>query len=208
MCSRFTINQHCWWHRVSKICARIKPQLSSAKSQNCNSLCGDDLWWTKTDGTSTNAWMPCSTHNWHVDKRCIWSIYHSNSSFYHWFLGVAILCSYDLGHYWPAYRWKYCQSPQRRKAGIWDMWVFALVTNNATNMVMAASEAGMPKVPCFSHTLQLAVNDGLKIIDAARAIAAGRRVVAYFSHSAMSTQALKEHQSVWGHPNPCHSFRT
>ena len=80
--------------------------------------------------------------------------------------------------------------------------VSALVTDNATNMVAAASEAGMPRVPCFSHTLQLAVNDGLKITAAARAIAAGRRVVAHFSHSAMSTQALKEHQSRMGSSKP------
>ena len=86
--------------------------------------------------------------------------------------------------------------------------VSALATDNATNMVAAASEAGMPRVPCFSHTLQLAVTDGLKIRAAARATAAGRRIVAHFSHLAMSTQALKEHQSRMGPPNPCHSFRT
>ena len=66
----------------------------------------------------------------------------------------------------------------------------AVVTDNAANMVSAAEGAEIAHVPCFAHALQLGVTEGLKTPRAARAIAAGRRLVGHFNHSAMSTQAL------------------
>ena len=78
----------------------------------------------------------------------------------------------------------------------------AVVTDNAANMVSAAEEAEIARVPCFAHTLQLGVTEGLKTPEAARAIAAGRRLVGHFSHSAMSTQALMDHQTRMGSDKP------
>ena len=54
--------------------------------------------------------------------------------------------------------------------------VAAIVTDNAKNMVIASAEAGYPRVACFSHTLQLCVNDGLKQVTITRAIAFAKRL--------------------------------
>ena len=39
----------------------------------------------------------------------------------------------------------------------------ALVTDNASNMAIVGKESDMTHVNCFLHTLQLAIEDGLKI---------------------------------------------
>ena len=74
----------------------------------------------------------------------------------------------------------------------------ALVTDNAPNMQVAAKESGIPRWPCFSHTLQLAVEDGLKVPAITKALAFARRVVTHFSHSVASSEALADHQKKQG----------
>jgi hypothetical protein len=53
----------------------------------------------------------------------------------------------------------------------------SMTTDNAANMVVAAEKANIPRIPCFSHTLQLAINDGLKKPQIQKALAACRRLV-------------------------------
>ena len=62
-------------------------------------------------------------------------------------------------------------------------------------MVVAAKELSVPHVSCFSHTLQLGIEDGLKINQIARVLGAARKLVAHFSHSVVATNALLEKQN-------------
>ena len=66
----------------------------------------------------------------------------------------------------------------------------ALVTDNAGNMVVAAKELSVHHVSCFSHTLQLGIEDGLKISQIARVLGAARKLVAHFSHSVVAMNVL------------------
>ena len=50
-------------------------------------------------------------------------------------------------------------------------------------------------MPCFSHTLQLAVEEVVKIPVVSKALARCRRLVSHFNHSAKSTYMLKQKQS-------------
>ena len=59
--------------------------------------------------------------------------------------------------------------------------VTCLVTDNAANMLVAAREAGVPHWSCYSHTLQLAVEDGLKYPAIQKALGHARRIVSHFS---------------------------
>ena len=70
----------------------------------------------------------------------------------------------------------------------------ALVTDNAANMSIAAQECGAPHINCFSHTLQLAIEDGLKLDQVSKVIGASRRLVSHFSHSSLAVNALLEKQ--------------
>ena len=69
-----------------------------------------------------------------------------------------------------------------------------LVTDNASNMSVASREAGVPHSGCFAHTLQLCVEDGLKLNPIHRALGAARRLVGHFNHSVVSTQAVLQKQ--------------
>ena len=71
----------------------------------------------------------------------------------------------------------------------------ALVTDNAGNMIVAAKELSVPHVSCFSHTLQLSIEDGLKLNQIARVLGAARKLVAHFSHSVVATNALLAKQN-------------
>lgn len=63
----------------------------------------------------------------------------------------------------------------RKEFGIKE--ISTMTTDNASNMVSAAQKAQIERVPCFSHTLQLAVTDGLKKPQVQKALAASRRLV-------------------------------
>ena len=69
-----------------------------------------------------------------------------------------------------------------------------LITDNASNMTLAAKEAGLKHSGCFAHTLQLCIEDGLKISSLSKALGASRRLVAHFNRSVLSTQALRQKQ--------------
>ena len=71
-----------------------------------------------------------------------------------------------------------------------------IVTDNAANMRVAVEEESeWERIPCFAHTLQLAIEDALKYPPVHKAIAFGRRVVTHFNHSTGSYQALREKQT-------------
>ena len=55
--------------------------------------------------------------------------------------------------------------------------VVAVTTDNAANMRVMAKVGQLKRVPCFSHTLQLAINDGLKTDRLQRSLGACRRLV-------------------------------
>ena len=70
--------------------------------------------------------------------------------------------------------------------------VVALVRDNVSIMV-AASQL-LEDLPCFAHTLQLAVKAGLELPVLDRLSAVCRKIVGHFKHSVLAMQALKEKQ--------------
>ena len=66
----------------------------------------------------------------------------------------------------------------------------ALVTDNAANMLTASRELNLAHVNCFAHTLQLAIEDGLKLPQILRVLGAARKLGTHFSHSLLATNAL------------------
>ena len=74
--------------------------------------------------------------------------------------------------------------------------VCACVHDNARNMVVANQRlTDWESVPCFAHTLQLAINDGFKTASVSRVIGACGRLVAHFHHSTVATATLKKKQA-------------
>ena len=67
----------------------------------------------------------------------------------------------------------------------------AVTTDNGTNIVLAADILGWQRMPCFSHTLQLAVEKAMSLPDVSRALARCRCLVSHFNHSSKSTYLLK-----------------
>ena len=65
-----------------------------------------------------------------------------------------------------------------------------LLMDNASNMCVAAREAKVAHAGCFAHSLQLCVEDCLKLNQISRALGAVRKLVGHFNHSVVSTQAL------------------
>ena len=55
-------------------------------------------------------------------------------------------------------------------------------------------------MPCFSHTLQLAVQVAMKLPAVSRAIARCKRLINHFHHSVQSTQILRSKQKSLKHP--------
>ena len=72
--------------------------------------------------------------------------------------------------------------------------VACVVTDNAANIKLAVGSAGWEGSSCFAHTLQLCVEDGLKLDSVSRAVGAARRLVGHFSHSVLACDALKAKQ--------------
>ncbi|XP_069106896.1 E3 SUMO-protein ligase ZBED1-like [Argopecten irradians] len=70
-----------------------------------------------------------------------------------------------------------------------------LVTDNASNMILAAKEAGIScHIGCYAHTLNLACGKALKIPKVARLLGRMRRIVGYFHRSSIATNKLHEKQ--------------
>lgn len=69
--------------------------------------------------------------------------------------------------------------------------VMGICTDNASNMKVACSTGGLQRIPCFSHTLQLAIADGMKLGKKTnspngtiqKAISRAKKLVTFFNHS-------------------------
>ena len=72
--------------------------------------------------------------------------------------------------------------------------VSAVTTDNASNMVLAIDLLESTRIPCFSHSLQLAVEDAVKLPRVSHALAKCRRLVSHFHHSTKSSYLLKQKQ--------------
>ena len=70
----------------------------------------------------------------------------------------------------------------------------AIVTDNASNMSIAAAECDVLHVTCFAHTLKLAIEDGLKIEQISKTLSVSRKLFGHFSHSSLALNALLEKQ--------------
>jgi len=75
----------------------------------------------------------------------------------------------------------------------------SFVTDNGSNIVRAFTLLGWPRVSCFSHTLQLAVEEAVKIPAVSKALARVRRLVTHFNHSPKATYVLKQKQQLLQH---------
>jgi len=67
-----------------------------------------------------------------------------------------------------------------------------IVQDNASNMNAAFKKLGWCDVPCFVHTLQLAINNGLVVSTVMSRLAL--KLVGHFKHSLLAVTALKEKQ--------------
>ena len=75
-----------------------------------------------------------------------------------------------------------------------DEQVSAVVTNYASNMLAAVNILEWNHLPCFVHTLQLAVNKGMDANSLIQLSSLGRKLVSHFRHSALATTALSHKQ--------------
>ena len=69
-----------------------------------------------------------------------------------------------------------------------------LTTDNAANMKLAGSIMNVIQWMCFSHGLQLAVEQGLKLPQIKKATGGARNLVSRFHRSSLATAKLKEKQ--------------
>ena len=70
----------------------------------------------------------------------------------------------------------------------------AVVTDNASIMTAALNSLECGHLPCFSHTLQLAVYEGLDANSLNQLSSLARKLVGHFKHSALATAALRQKQ--------------
>lgn len=76
----------------------------------------------------------------------------------------------------------------------------ALVTDNASNMTIAAELAKLVHVKCFAHSLNLAAQRALKVPTMARLLRRIRSIVAFFRKSTAASHVLKEKQRLLNLP--------
>ena len=73
-----------------------------------------------------------------------------------------------------------------------------IVHDQASNMELTGQilgeEHNIESLSCAAHRLQLCINEGLQLNALARAIAAAKKLVSHFKHSALATNALSERQ--------------
>lgn len=83
--------------------------------------------------------------------------------------------------------------------------VMGIATDNASNMKAACQAGGLPRIPCFSHTLQLAVQDGLRLGKKPaeanngtiqKAIGRAKKLVTFFNHSTPGKQLSIEFKTL------------
>lgn len=77
----------------------------------------------------------------------------------------------------------------------------ALVTDNASNMEIAAKTADLhPHIGCFAHTVNLACQRGLTVFALDRLLGRIRKVVSFFHRSTTATAVLKSKQQLLSLP--------
>ena len=74
----------------------------------------------------------------------------------------------------------------------WNLSPSAVTTDNASNMVLAMYLMKWVRIPCFSRSLQLAVEAALKLPAVSNALARCRRLVSHFHHSTKSMYMLRQ----------------
>ena len=72
--------------------------------------------------------------------------------------------------------------------------VACIIHDNAANMEVAMQKLGIPHLGCAGHTLQLSVNDGLKLPELSKTLARCRNLVSYFHRSFLANDALQKRQ--------------
>ena len=72
--------------------------------------------------------------------------------------------------------------------------VSAVTTDDALTMVLAMNVLEWTRIPCFSHSLQLAVEETLKLSQVSCALARCRGLISHFHHSALSLHMLWQKQ--------------
>lgn len=77
----------------------------------------------------------------------------------------------------------------------------AIVTDNASNMTIAAQVAEMPHFRCFAHTLNLASQRALKLPAVTRLLGRVRRVTTFFRRSTIASHVLREKQTLLDLPH-------
>lgn len=73
-----------------------------------------------------------------------------------------------------------------------------LVTDNASNMSVAAQVGKFPHVKCFAHTLNLASQRALKVATLSRLLGRVRRISTFFHRSTTASHCLKVNQQCLG----------
>ncbi|CAG5054202.1 unnamed protein product [Parnassius apollo] len=68
--------------------------------------------------------------------------------------------------------------------------IHAVVRDNGRNIAKAIDKSIFKAVPCFIHTMQLAIHDALKIDYVAQILQKSRHIVTHFNHSAPAQQKL------------------
>ena len=76
----------------------------------------------------------------------------------------------------------------------------ASTTDNARNVVKAVEISGWSRIPCFAHTLQLAIQTGLALPAVSEVLAKCRKIVGHFKHSHVAQTALEVKQGQLGLP--------
>ncbi|XP_005098416.1 zinc finger BED domain-containing protein 4-like [Aplysia californica] len=77
--------------------------------------------------------------------------------------------------------------------------VFAIVKDNASNMIAAVDLLKIRRMPCFAHTLNLVVTDDLSAVKSFETIRQKvKRIAAHFHHCVNDTNALKKRQQEQG----------
>lgn len=77
--------------------------------------------------------------------------------------------------------------------------IVAATTDNGANITAAIEILKVPHLSCFSHTLELAVEQALKLPEVSKIIGWCKRHVAHFNHSHKSYYLLHQKQIVLVH---------
>lgn len=83
---------------------------------------------------------------------------------------------------------------------------FALVTDNASNTVVAAQMGNFLYVKCYAHTLNIASQKALKLPAVTKLLARVRRITSFFHRSTVANHLLEENQNLLSLKN--HKLKT